>query len=645
MSKVEDASETTLERNLIINMDENIEGIPKKPLSKLRWTVLALSCVMMIGSYYCFDIPSALKTQIGDYMGTSKSDYENYFALMYSLYAIPNVILPFFGGYFVDKFGQCYSLLVCTIFLALGQCVVAIGFTFKSWFLILSGRFIFALGGENLIVASSALLADWFIGKELAFSFGINLALARVGSVANNYLSVYLTQKLGVTFANWVGAMICGVSVLSVIATIPIDKTMDERIETAKALVYGHSTTLGSGSGSGRNSIEYGSTQEQDNSMIKSPLNSDGYGGDKIRGSDEDSTGKHSSFSGAVINGYSNSNNNSDDDSYTTALKQYWDDCRSLPNIFWVLIGITVIIYGIVVPFNNIASSLLLERSYFTDTPNGCTLQQSGQCQASPFYINNNNPTCDINKNTAPPLPSDITINGQYYSQVVESDVDCGSSVWNGNEACTYTYCNALANSETTVATIMSIPYIISGAASPVFGIFIDYYGLRAFLTWVSSGILVLVHGYLAWSDCSPVLPLIGQGLAYTAFAAVLWPAIPLVVSEELRGLSFGIGTASYNAGCAAVPLIAASVYTQSNNKYIPNVELLFTTMALFSFLLGIYLNYLDSRQFNRVLNKGLIDDDIANSNSNSNSNNGTKENDSERGNYTPLSNSEGGVF
>lgn len=45
---------------------------------------------MMIGSYYCFDIPAALKTQIDDYLGNS-SDYEVNFSLLYTLYSAPNV--------------------------------------------------------------------------------------------------------------------------------------------------------------------------------------------------------------------------------------------------------------------------------------------------------------------------------------------------------------------------------------------------------------------------------------------------------------------------------------------------------------------------------------------------------------------------
>ena len=37
------------------------------------------------------------------------------------------------------------------------------------------------------------------------------------------------------------------------------------------------------------------------------------------------------------------------------------------------------------------------------------------------------------------------------------------------------------------------------------------------------------------------------QGLAYTGYASVLWPAVPLVVEERIVGLAFGIVTSMLN--------------------------------------------------------------------------------------------------
>ena len=57
------------------------------------------------------------------------------------------------------------------------------------------------------------------------------------------------------------------------------------------------------------------------------------------------------------------------------------------------------------------------------------------------------------------------------------------------------------------------------------------------------SSVLIIVHTVLAKSNGSPVVPLVGQGLAYSGFAAVLWPSVPLVVEKRLIGLGYGVVT------------------------------------------------------------------------------------------------------
>jgi hypothetical protein len=71
-------------------VDVKKKEIVEKSQSPWRWLILVLGCLMMVGSYYCFDIPAALKTQIDDYMG-DPGDYEIKFSLLYTLYAAPNV--------------------------------------------------------------------------------------------------------------------------------------------------------------------------------------------------------------------------------------------------------------------------------------------------------------------------------------------------------------------------------------------------------------------------------------------------------------------------------------------------------------------------------------------------------------------------
>lgn len=160
------------------------------------------------------------------------------------VYSIPNIFLPFFGGYFVDKFGVRITLFSTTALLTGGQAIFALGLSMKSWPVMLLGRVVYGFGGESLGVANSAVLAEWFKGKELAFAFGLNLSVARLGSVANNMISPALADSSSVVFALWFGVFLCGASLGCVFVFSPIDKAMDVLIAKNKTADDDAVTTL-----------------------------------------------------------------------------------------------------------------------------------------------------------------------------------------------------------------------------------------------------------------------------------------------------------------------------------------------------------------------------------------------------------------
>jgi MFS family permease len=200
----------------------------------MRWFILFFSCLMMVGNYYCYDIPAALHSQMNEYMG-KPDDFETMFSLLYTVYSIPNVILPFFGGYFVDKLGVRLCLLVFASLITAGQLVFAFGLSIKSWPVMLIGRVLYGFGGESFGVGNSAVLSIWFKGKELAFAFGLNLSIARLGSVINNQVSPAIASGVDIQFALWFGVILCGTSILSVLAIAAIDKQVEATLKEGQS--------------------------------------------------------------------------------------------------------------------------------------------------------------------------------------------------------------------------------------------------------------------------------------------------------------------------------------------------------------------------------------------------------------------------
>ena len=255
---------------------------------------------------------------------------------------------------------------------------------------------------------------------------------------------------------------------------------------------------------------------------------------------------------------------------------------------------------GCVLPFNNIASALLLERDYFKEPDSDCALLHPDQCEDAPG--NGPNQYCPSSHWYQPPLPDSAVVDGTVYDPLDASDVDCTDDLW--KDTCTEEYCSRYNHAQITAGTIMSIPYIISAVLSPLLGGLVDRCGYRAVIATIAPVMLVIVHSLLAWTDVSPEGPLVGQGLAYAGFAAVIWPSVPLVVPGRLVGLAYGVAFSIQNAGLASFPLIIAAIYADNNDKYIPSVEVFFVIVALVGVLVGIYLNFYDYYYIDSVLNR-----------------------------------------
>ena len=78
---------------------------PKKILvrqTKMRWVMLTFGCFFLMGSYYCFDNPAPLKNILtSPPYDLSEAQWSG----LYSIYSFPNMVLPLFGGIFIDKIG------------------------------------------------------------------------------------------------------------------------------------------------------------------------------------------------------------------------------------------------------------------------------------------------------------------------------------------------------------------------------------------------------------------------------------------------------------------------------------------------------------------------------------------------------------
>src|SRR5215470_7434126 len=147
-----------------------------EPSRPFRWLVLFFVSLTMFGNYYVYDCIAPIADLLARQLGFSDSNI----GLLQAIYSIPNVVMVLIGGYIVDRIGTRKA-----IFIFGTLCFIGAGVTSLSAKLpvMATGRLVFGLGAESLIVAVTTAVAKWFRGKELSFAFGINLMISRAGTL------------------------------------------------------------------------------------------------------------------------------------------------------------------------------------------------------------------------------------------------------------------------------------------------------------------------------------------------------------------------------------------------------------------------------------------------------------------------------
>jgi MFS family permease len=149
----------------------------RRPPSRFyRWLVLIFVSLAMFGNYYVYDCIAPIADLLSKQLGFSESNI----GLLQAIYSIPNVFLVLVGGYIVDRIGVRKAIFIFGTLCLMGAVLTAVSGALP---VMAAGRLLFGMGAESLIVAVTTALAKWFRGKELSFAFGINLTIARLGTL------------------------------------------------------------------------------------------------------------------------------------------------------------------------------------------------------------------------------------------------------------------------------------------------------------------------------------------------------------------------------------------------------------------------------------------------------------------------------
>src|SRR5690242_20552830 len=206
-----------------------VEPVPPEPSRFYRWMVLIVISLAMFGNYYVYDCIAPIADLLSKQLGFSDSNI----GLLQAIYSFPNIVMVLIGGYIVDRIGTRKGIFIFGSLCLIGSIVTVVS---GKLVVMATGRLIFGVGAESLIVAVTTAIAKWFRGKELSFAFGINLMIARFGT----WLAQSSTSWAQSAYSNWQKPWLIGVGFVTLCVIGPIlywilEKRAESRYDLGKA--------------------------------------------------------------------------------------------------------------------------------------------------------------------------------------------------------------------------------------------------------------------------------------------------------------------------------------------------------------------------------------------------------------------------
>jgi MFS family permease len=227
-----------------------ITAVPRVLPRAYRWVVLAIMSLVCFAQYYIYDSITPLGTLIKEQLHFSGADY----GLLFSFYSVANVFLLMllFAGVLVDWLGLKISGILYGFLCFAGAALTALGASrflpgllgpLYPWMhtgffpaaspelkVMLLGRMVYGVGAEAILVVNNKILARWFKGKELAFAYGLNLTIMRLGTFLALNIQAPAAGWFGLRGALWFAAAIMGAGFLSYFVYLGMERAARGRI-------------------------------------------------------------------------------------------------------------------------------------------------------------------------------------------------------------------------------------------------------------------------------------------------------------------------------------------------------------------------------------------------------------------------------
>ena len=208
----------------------------------VRWGALAIVSVTMFCGYFFADVMAPLKPLLEQQRGWTSSEY-GFFTSAYGWFNV-FLLMLIIGGIILDKMGIRFTGTTSAAIMAIGAFIkyFALSKTFSSdavifgWkaqvMLAAIGYAIFGVGVEIAGITVSKTIVKWFKGKEMALAMGLQLAVARLGTM----LALQIGAPMAEYFNDVATPVLLGFVMLCIgLITFIIYSFMDRKLDASEA--------------------------------------------------------------------------------------------------------------------------------------------------------------------------------------------------------------------------------------------------------------------------------------------------------------------------------------------------------------------------------------------------------------------------
>ncbi len=208
-----------------------------------RWSALILASLAIFGAYYFNYALSSIKPMLESILGWNSEDFGTYT----SAYAWFNVFffMLIISGFILDKLGVRKTGLGATIIMFIGTAInywavshqyadnavvniPFVGVMKLQVFYSSLGFAIFGVGTEAIGITISKAVVRWFKGKEMALAMGMQMSIARLGTMLALMISLPLAKNFSITAPILFALIVMVLGVVSFILFSILDIKLDK---------------------------------------------------------------------------------------------------------------------------------------------------------------------------------------------------------------------------------------------------------------------------------------------------------------------------------------------------------------------------------------------------------------------------------